>query len=81
MKFDEMIRTADQVAEQTFDELEGVAILHGLLSEEGRLWKQFALKASRFMAKPGDPLRDNFFAQSRAQMLYIPDHPGRPTLH
>lgn len=79
--FDEMVRYADQIFDQTFDELHGVAVLHEALCENGRLWKTFKHKAPRFRAKFGDPLHDNAFPSTRANMLYVPDKPGRPVLH
>jgi len=79
--FDDMIRLADQVADQTFDELEGVCTLQKLLDENSRLWRLYKFKASRFRAAQGDPLIDNHFPITRAGMLFVPDKPGRPTLH
>lgn len=79
--FDDMIRLADQMADQTFDELQGVAALHALLREDGRLWRLYRHKAPRFIAPAGDPLHANQFPITRASMLFVPDKPGRPTLH
>lgn len=78
--FADMIRHADQVAEQTFDEFAGLAALVHLLREEGNLWRLYRHKAPRFRAKPDDPLHDDVFF-TRANVLYVPDNPGRPTLH
>lgn len=78
--FADMIRQADQIADATFDEFEGVAAINYTLREEGQLWKLYRHKAPRFRAKPGDPLHDGVFA-TRANMLYIPDTPGAPTIH
>lgn len=79
--FADMIQIADQIADQTFNELEGVSILRDMLREEGRLWKLYRGKAPRFRVAPDDPLRHNAFPLTRATMLYIPDQPGRPTIH
>lgn len=79
--FSDMIAIADQVADQTFDELGGVSILHEMLQENSRLWKLYKGKAPRFRAPVGDPLHENHFPLTRATMLYIPDVPGRPTIH
>jgi hypothetical protein len=78
---DEMIQLADQIHAQPFDMLQGCAALSDALKEEGRLWKLFRFKATRFQAKPSDPLHQNNFPSVRAQMLFIPDKVGRPTLH
>ena len=78
--FDDMIKQADQVAQTTYDEFAGLAIISDLLREEGRLWKLYRHKAPRFSAKAGDPLLSDTFT-SRANMVYIPDKPGAPTLH
>lgn len=79
--FDDMIRQADQIATTTYDEFAGLAALNFTLREEGNLWKLYRHKAPRFKAKPGDPLYEGVFPTSRAHMLYMPDHPSRPTLH
>jgi hypothetical protein len=79
--FDDMIRYADQIAEQTFDELSGMAVLSEALRENGRLWKLYRHKAPRFRAKQDDPLHSNSFPFTRAHMLFVPDQPGTPTLH
>lgn len=79
--FADMIQMADRVADDVFDELEGMSALHSLYREEGRFWKLYRGKAPRFRAKPGDPLHENSFPLTRANMLYVPDKPGRPTLH
>ncbi len=79
--FDDMIRQADHIATTTYDEFAGIASLNFVLREEGNLWKLYRHKAPRFKAKPGDPLHAGVFPSSRATMLYVPDHPSRPTLH
>ena len=78
--FADMIRHADQIADHTFDEFVGVASINHVLREDGNLWKLYRHKAPRFRAKPGDPLHDDTFL-TRANIVYVPDHPGRPTLH
>lgn len=78
--FADMITQADQIADTTYDEFAGIAALNHVLREEGNLWKLYRHKAPRFSAKPGDPLHEGVFT-NRATMLYIPDHPDRPTLH
>lgn len=78
--FADMIRQADQIADHTFDEFAGVATINHTLREEGNLWKLYRHKAPRFRAKPGDPLHDDAFI-IRAHMVFVPDHPGRPTFH
>lgn len=79
--FDDMIRHADQINEQTFDELHGISTLHDTLRENGRLWKLYRHKAPRFRAPAGDPLHENCFPLTRANVLFVPDKLGRPTLH
>lgn len=79
--FDDMIRLADQINDQTFDEPQGLIALHEVLREGGRLWKLYKHKAPRFRAPDGDPLRENRFPVTRATMLFVPDKIGRPTLH
>lgn len=78
--FDDMIKQADQVAQTTYDEFAGLAIISDLLREESRLWKLYRHKAPRFSAKAGDPLLTDTFL-TRANMVYVPDKPGAPTLH
>lgn len=78
--FADMIHLADQVANECFDEFAGIAALNYLLREDGNLWKLYRHKAPRFKAKPGDPLHEGTF-KTRASMIYIPDHPSRPTIH
>lgn len=78
--FADMIHLADQVSEECFDEFAGIAALNFLLREDGNLWKLYKHKAPRFKAKPGDPLHEGVF-KTRANMIYIPDHPSRPTIH
>lgn len=78
--FADMIRHANQVSDQTFDEFAGLESLSYLLREEGTLWKLYRHKAPRFRAKPDDPLHADVFV-TRANVLYVPDRPGRPTLH
>lgn len=78
--FADMIKQADQISETTYDEFEGIAALSETLREDGRLWKLYRHKAPRFAAKAGDPLLNDSFT-TRANMVYIPDTPGSPTLH
>ncbi|MCI5049575.1 MAG: hypothetical protein MRY32_04510 [Rickettsiales bacterium] len=78
--FDDMIKQADQIAETTFDEFEGLSMIAHELREDGKLWKLYRYKAPRFTAKPGDPLLNNTFT-TRANMIYVPDTPGAPTVH
>ena len=78
--FSDMISQANQVNEHSFDEYAGLASIAHLLREEGNLWKLYRHKAPRFQAKPGDPLHEGVFT-IRANMLYVPDQPGRPTIH
>ncbi|MBN65949.1 MAG: hypothetical protein CMM94_00055 [Rickettsiales bacterium] len=69
--FSEMIDQADEVADNTYDELSGLAMLKDMLGEHGRLWKLFRFKASRFEADKDHPLQTGEW-ESRANMLYIP---------
>lgn len=78
--FCDMIKQAEHIHITTYDEMQGVAILNHTLREESPIWKLYRHKAARFSAKPDDPLHNNHFP-TRATMLYVPDRPGRPTLH
>jgi len=78
--FDDMIKQANVIAESTYDEFEGLSGLAHVLREDGNLWKLYKHKAPRFAAKEGDPLLTNVFT-TRANMVYVPDTPGAPTLH
>ncbi len=79
--FADMIQQADMIAEDTFDEDEGIQRLRRILSDNGRLWKIYRAKSARFSAPDGDPLYEEEFA-SKANMLFIPDaDPMHPTFH
>ena len=82
--FAEMLEAAEAVADETFNELEGLAALHEMLSEQSSLWRRFQMKEARFRAPDGDPLHANMWPAEASVLnpaMVFDTHSHRGQLH